>query len=127
MANLNISFSAQETTLGPDSVQISELNKNFTVETPTVTGGASIAHTVTKTIFTGATKDSYLWLKMTGDTGDTGCVVDVNAQPVATLRSGDFCFFRVPAALVVTVENKDGSNTSTIEWAAWECETQVAR
>ena len=126
MANLICTFSASETTLGPDPVSIHETNKSFPVETPCSTGGATIAAGVTKTIFTAATKDSYMFLKMTGDTGDTGCVVDVNAQPAATLRSGDFCFFRVPGALAVTVENKAGSS-STIEWALWEAETQVVR
>ena len=126
MANLTCTFTATQSTLGPASVAISELNKNFTVETPVSTGGATIAAGVTKTVFTAATKDSYMFMKMTGDTGDTGCVIDVNAQPAATLRNGDFCFFRVPGALAVTVENKAGSSSS-IEWALWEADTQVVR
>ena len=126
MANLICTFTAQETSLGPDKVTISELNKSFVVETPTISAGATVAAGVTKTIFTAPTKDAYMFLKMTGDSGDTGCVVDVNAQPAATLRHNDFCFFRVPGGLAVTVENKAGS-TSTIEWSTWECETQVAQ
>ena len=126
MANLICTFTATQSTLGPDSVAISELNKSFTVETPVSSGGATISAGVIKTLFTAATKDSYMFLKMTGDSGDTGCVVDVAGQPAATLRSGDFCFFRVPGALAVTVENKAGSS-STVEWSTWEADTQVAR
>jgi hypothetical protein len=126
MASLICTFTATQSTLGPDSIAISELNKSFTVETPVKSGGATIGAGVTKTILTAPTKDCYMFLKMTGDSGDTGCVVDVAGNAAATLRSGDFCFFRVPGALAVTVENKAGS-TSTIEWSTWECETQVAR